>query len=214
MNTNITRQQNLFAQLMKDDDQKSFEQYADKKRKLFNGLSGDILEIGPGTGVNFAFYPKHCRWQGIETNRAMIPFLKDAARLNGFNDINVICPSKKELPIADNSQDHVISTLVLCSVPSVKEYLTEILRILKPGGSFVFIEHVVDHNHIGRKLIQKTVPFTPWRYFSDGCNPGRDILADINTAGFSKVESKQYLQEGPGLILAVNRPHIYGIATK
>ena len=118
------------------------------------------------------------------------------------------------LQIEDESVDVVISTLVLCSVGDLEETLREVLRVLRPGGRFVFLEHVADRPWTLRFAVQRVVPYTPWWYFSDGCNPGRRISAAIRNAGFAAVEVHDYMQEGPGIILVINRPHIYGTATK
>ncbi len=73
---------------------------------------------------------------------------------------------------------------------------------------------MLDHEYTLRRTVQKVAPYTPWRYFSDGCNPDRDIGTAINQAGFSQVQLERYMQAGEGLILEVNSPHIYGTATK
>lgn len=185
-----------------------------KKRALFSQLQGEVLEIGPGTGVNFKFLPNGIRWKGIEPNPAMHPYLIQSAQESGFDSVEILGLDKSSWPVANNSQDFVISTLVLCSVPSVIQCLNEIHRVLKPGGQFIFIEHVVDHHNHFRKSVQKSVPYTPWRFFSDGCNPGRDIAKAISGAEFSETVINHYNQEGEGVILAINRPHIYGTATK
>lgn len=191
----------------------SYEMYHEKKARLLSPLRGTVVEIGPGTGINLQFLNSNVRWIGIEPNRAMHPHIQDkASRLNLSIEIRPDILS--ESGIASGTVDLVISTLVLCSVPSVSQVLQEILNVLKPGGTFVFIEHVGDRAWTFRRFIQKSLPFTPWRYFSDGCHPGRDIEDIINNAGFSKVELESYMQEGSGLILAINRPHICGTAVK
>jgi len=206
--------QKLFANFMKADDELSYQMYSQKKLALFKDVTGKVLEIGPGTGVNFRFLPKNCQWQGVEPNPAMHPFLKKTAKDYGFHDIQFAGLAKNTFNLADNSQDFIISTLVLCSVPNVRQTLSEIKRVLKPKGKFIFIEHVVDTENTFRKVIQKTMPYTPWRYFSDGCDPSRDIATDINQAGFSSVALTQYKQQGAGIIMSVNRPHIFGTAVK
>ena len=114
----------------------------------------------------------------------------------------------------DNHFDTVVTTTVLCSVPDIDAVLREVIRVLKPGGRFLFLEHVVDKKSGFRRFVQKTAPFTPWRYCSDGCNPGLDIGASIERAGFAEVHFDTYPQEGSGIILWVIRPHIVGKAVK
>ena len=192
---------------------RSFALYEERKAALMSSLRGTILEIGPGTGVNLQFLDPSVRWIGIEPNRAMHVHLHAKANALGLS-IDLRADPLVEASVEPESVDAVISTLVLCSVPSIPRMLEDILRVLRPGGSFTFIEHVVDRPGTLRRSVQKILPYTPWRYLTDGCNPGRDIAAALHTAGFSTVECEPYLQAGPGLVLAINRPHIAGRAIK
>jgi ubiquinone/menaquinone biosynthesis C-methylase UbiE len=180
---------------------------------LFAGLSGTVLEIGPGTGVNLQFFGAGVAWIGIEPNQAMHPHLRKKAEALG-REIKLHTGFAENTGIADDSVDFVVGTLVLCSVSDPAATLKEIKRVLKPGGRFIFLEHVADRKGTFRRVVQKTVPFTPWRFFADGCDPGRDIGATIEEAGFANVDYNRIMQEGPGIILAINRPHIFGAATK
>jgi ubiquinone/menaquinone biosynthesis C-methylase UbiE len=209
----ISFRQRLFARFMASENEKIHELYKDRKVELFSQLTGTILEIGPGTGVNLQFLKCDNKWIGIEPNIAMYSYLmKEADRLG--MEIQLCRYFDEDLQIKNRGVDAVISTLVLCSVTSVSETLKEVLRILKPGGKFVFIEHVEDKSSTFRYWIQKVLPYTPWRYFSDGCNPGRDIGNEIDTAGFSQVNWQLYHQEGEGIIRSITRPHICGVAIK
>ena len=198
---------------MANQDELSYKYYKEKKKELFSELSGQVLEIGPGTGVNFIFYPKEINWVVIEPNKAMHPYLQDKAKDQGI-DVELFEGITEEFGIKDNFFDFVVCTLVLCSVSNVIELLGEIHRVLKPGGKFVFLEHVVDNKSTFRRVVQKALPFTPWLYFSDGCHPGRDTAKYIEKAGFSNIKYQSYLQEGNGFIIWVNKPHIYGYAIK
>ena len=209
----ISFQQRLFARFMASEDEKSYELYKNKKVELFSQLTGTILEIGPGTGVNLQFLKRDNEWIGIEPNIAMHPYLMKEANRLGI-EVQIYEDLEEDIQIQKRGVDAVISTLVLCSVSSVPEVLKKVLRILKPGGKFVFIEHVVDKPNTLRYWIQKGLPYTPWRYFSDDCNPGRDIRSEINTAGFSLVNCQLYHQEGEGIIRSLTRPHICGVAIK
>lgn len=205
-------QQRFFANFMLKDDEKSHEVYREKKVELFRGIEGRVLEIGPGTGVNFPFFNQSVRWVGVEPNPAMHPHLRKKAAEAG---IQVDLIEGMNDPLAHSeSFSFVISTLVLCSVRPLAPMLQEIHRVLAPGGKFFFIEHVLDKRNLGRAIVQKTMPFTPWRYFSDGCNPGIDIGRKIDEAGFKRVHYSPYMQEGEGIVASINRPHIFGFAVK
>ncbi len=208
-----TLRQRLFARFMAGQDAESFERYRDRKEKLLGDLEGSVLEIGPGTGVNLQFYRDGVHWIGIEPNPAMHTDLGEKAAALGL-DIEIVDSTLEDSRIEENSVDAVVSTLVLCSVPDVAGLLSGIRRVLRPGGQFVFLEHVVDRPWTLRRLIQRAAPYTPWRYFSDGCNPGRDIGSQIRAAGFAQVNLESYMETGTGIIRVVTRPHIAGVAVK
>lgn len=203
-----------FAKFLAQYDAESYEAHKPKKQELFAEIEGLVLEIGPGTGVNFRFLagqPIH--WTGIEPNSAMHPFLFEAATQNGIEARLLDCTSE-EICLPDDAVDFVISTEVMCSVTDLKKSLLEIHRVLKPGGKFLFLEHVVDKHNLLRRTVQKTVPYTPWKCYSDGCHPARDIAGAIQQVGFEQVAYTEYMQEGKGIIQTINRPHIVGWASK
>ncbi len=205
--------QRLFARFMAGADALSHELYGARKDELLGALEGRVLEIGPGTGVNLRYLRAAPSWVGIEPNEAMHGHLLAEAGRLGI-DIELRTGISEQPGVEADSFDAVVSTLVLCSVSDLAGTLKEIRRVLKPGGKFVFLEHVADRPWSFRWIAQKAVPFTPWRYFSDGCDPGREIGRAIEQAGFDAVDCRRYMQEGAGLILAVNRPHIRGTAIK
>ena len=203
-----------FANFLADFDEESYQTHKERKEKLFHDVRGKVLEIGPGTGVNYEFLNSlSVEWFGIEPNEAMHPFLNRKARNNGFKPV-YLSGTSEVIGAEDARFDFVISTEVLCSVENVDQTLSEILRVLKPGGQFLFLEHVVDQRNPWRKFLQKGVIYTPWIWYADGCHPARDLVGDIENAGFSETSIEEYMQEGKGVIQMINRPHIVGRATK
>jgi cyclopropane fatty-acyl-phospholipid synthase-like methyltransferase len=93
------------------------EATATRKRHLFKDLAGTVLEIGPGAGPNFAYYPREIHWIGIEPNLHMHPYLKQQAAQFGFT-VELRAPHDEWLAVEDESVDAAVSTLVLCSVPN------------------------------------------------------------------------------------------------
>lgn len=186
-----------------------------RKRRLFAGVAGDVLELGPGAGANLAALADvakgSLRWVGVEPNPAMHPPLHARAAELGL-PVSLRDLDGARLPAADASVDHVISTLVLCSVPDVAETLAEIQRVLRPGGSFRFIEHVGATPGV-RRCLQELVVYTPWTYLSDGCDPRRDLAGAIEAAGFASLRLERFDPPGDGLAKALTRPHISGVAT-
>jgi len=178
------------------------------KRRLFADLAGTVVEIGPGSGANLRFLrADKVRWIGVEPNPFMQEYLrKEAARLGVAIDFR---PGTAEhLPLPDSSADVVISTLVLCSTADPQQALQEILRVLKPGGRLIFIEHVAAPAGTRLRKLQNLV--TPvWKQLGDGCHPNRETWVQLERAGFAKLD---YQRIGiPGFLVT---PHILGEATK
>lgn len=99
--------------------------------------NGKILEIGAGTGANFQFYPPCDHAIASEISLKMIDIAKDKAK-----NIELVQANAEHLPFPANHFDAAFATLVFCSVPSPEIALAEVIRILKPGGRFVLLEHV------------------------------------------------------------------------
>jgi ubiquinone/menaquinone biosynthesis C-methylase UbiE len=200
----------LFARYY-DSVQESYEAYiAPRKRELFRRLSGTVLEIGPGTGANLAYLPRGCRWIGVEPNRYMHEKLRRRAREFGV-DAEFRLGRAKRIEVADGSVDVAISTLVLCSVADMPRSLAEIRRVLKPGGRYLFIEHVVGRTR-GLRLAQWFMR-PAWYAFGDGCRTNRDIGHAIRETGFAEVRIDEFLAPSPPLPRWV-APHISGEAIR
>lgn len=177
------------------------------KRQLFADVSGSVLEIGPGAGANLRYLPNGVRWIGVETNPFMLSYLREEAnRLSVTIDIRI--GTAGTLPAADSSVDVVISTLVLCCVPSPPRCLQEVLRVLKPGGRFLFIEHVAAPRGTRLRRIQNLV--TPlWKRLGDGCHPNRETWVELERAGFEKITCETITAPTP-----IVSPQIVGVAAK
>lgn len=186
-----------------------YERFAGQyKERLFAGLKGTVLEIGPGTGVNLHYFRGgSVQWVGVEPNLFMERYLRrEAGRLNMAVDLRV--GTADALPVADNSVDAVISTLVLCCVQNQRQSLREILRVLKPGGRLVFLEHVAALPGTRLRRIQNWI--TPiWKRLGDGCHPNRETWAELERAGFSRVECERLTAPIP-----IVSPQIAGVAVK
>ena len=180
---------------------------AERKRSLFGGLSGEVVEIGPGSGVNLAYLPREVRWTGVEPNPFFHPYLqKEADRLE--RPVQLKIGLAEDLGLKDGSVDAVIGTLVLCSVDRVEAVLEEVLRVLKPGGRFYFLEHVAAPKGSWLGWLQRAVR-PVWCRVLDGCRPDRDTLSRIARAGFAQLQWEAF--QAP---LPVVSPHICGFAEK
>ncbi len=184
----------LFASVMNSND--SYEKMVSgRKRALLSNLHGNILEIGPGTGPNLAYYPSDVRWLGIEPNPAMYPYLQREAKRLGMT-FELRDGHAEQLDAADNSMDAVVGTLVFCSVHDQQKALQEVLRVLKPGGRYVFIEHVAAPRDTGQRRVQNlTSPL--YQLTGDGCHPNRETWTAIENAGFDRVQIEHFRLDVP-----------------
>ncbi|MEH1817663.1 MAG: class I SAM-dependent methyltransferase [Nostoc sp.] len=179
----------------------------ERKLSLFANLQGKVLEIGPGTGPNLPYYPKDIHWIGIEPNPHTHSYLKKQAEKLNLN-IDLRIGNAEWLDAEDNSIDTVVSTLVLCSVPNIDYTLQAILRVLKPGGRFLFIEHVAaPQGSLLRQLQNRISPI--WKVIGDGCHPDRETWIALENAGFSSINYERFDAKLP-----IISPHIIGVATK
>ncbi len=185
------------------------ENIADQKRALFTELHGNVLEIGPGTGPNLSYYPTDIHWIGIEPNLYMYPYLKREAERLGL-EIDLRSGTAERLDVENNSMDAVVSTLVLCSVDDLAATLQEVLRVLKPGGRFFFLEHVAAPQGTGLRRVQHWIrPL--WKTLGDGCRPDGETWLALEKAGFESVSYQHFRATNVPPIVS---PQIIGVATK
>lgn len=185
-----------------------YHSLGDLKQDLFHNLSGVVLEIGPGAGANFAYLPRSIRWIGVEPNPFMHSYLLEEAARQGHYPVQLYEGSAEHLPIADNSVDRVISTHVLCSVNNQQQAIQEIRRVLKPGGTFLFIEHVAGDPNSWTRGLQNTI--TPlWKTVFDNCHPNRETGHILDGCGFEEIQYQHFQLSVP-----IVHPHIAGRARK
>jgi ubiquinone/menaquinone biosynthesis C-methylase UbiE len=206
---NMGFRKRLFAWMLKKGESINRKLYGPYKQSLFHDLKGSIVEIGPGTGINFNYLPSGISWIGIEPNEAFHEVLLSQAKENGIQ-ATLLVGEAGHIPIADNSADGVICTLVLCTVKDPAAAILEMKRVLKPGGKLVFIEHVAAPKETFLRLVQDSLnPLN--RLVADGCNCNRETWRYIQQAGFTRVELAHHKLKGP---LKFHAPHIMGLAVK
>lgn len=178
----------------------------ERKLILFKGIRGSILEIGAGTGVNFAYFPAGVRWVGVDPNPQSLGYIREAARQSG-HAVDFRVATAESLPFPDASFDSVASTLALCSVRNPVLALDEIRRVLRPGGQLLFMEHVAAT--AGSRLWKRQRLLRPVFRCLVGCTPDRDTVSLIKAARFSTVELEEFV-----LPLPIVGPHICGRAVR
>jgi SAM-dependent methyltransferase len=182
--------------------------YGSRKRRLFTDLPDEVVEIGAGAGANMRYYPAGTRLIAIEPNPRMHPYLRRRARRRRMKlEIRTIRGEAIDLP--DASAAAVVATLVLCSVADPRQVIAEVRRILKPGGRFIFLEHVAapENSLLGRwqRWLHR-----PWLYLSEGCHLHRPSHTLVAEADFQQVKMECFMLS-PALPF---RPHIFGTAIR
>jgi ubiquinone/menaquinone biosynthesis C-methylase UbiE len=170
------------------------------RERLLAGLSGRVIEIGAGNGLNFAHYPgtvaevvaiepeSHLRQLALESAlRAQVP-------------VDVVPGAAEALPVKSEAFDAVVLSLVLCSVRDVGRALGEVRRVLRPGGEVRFFEHGRGGGPV-MTLTQQALDRTLWPALSGGCHLSREPVAALREAGFRLGPLRQVLlpDKGPAL---------------
>lgn len=172
--------------------------------QIMGAVQGRVLEIGVGTGHSFSYYSKEAEVIGTEPDPYMLQRAQRRLEELGLTNIELRQAPAEALPFADASFDHVISSLVLCTVRDVPRALAEARRVLKPDGTFRFLEHVRNDKSRFWGTVQDVI--TPaWRWFGAGCHPNRRTKQAIEEAGF-RIEQLDTDSTGFGM------PAIYGVA--
>ena len=180
---------------------------AETRRNLIEGASGDVLEIGGGTGANLGYYGAGVESLTVtEPERPMLKRLERKARERNSRATILRAPAE-DLPFNDASFDTVVSTLVLCGVDDQPRAVRELRRVLRPGGRLIFIEHVRSDDPRVAKMQDR---MNPVNRFVVCCDCNRPTLDTVRSAGFEVTELEQTeLPKSPPFA----RPLIVGTAT-
>lgn len=153
------------------------------RKELLAGLSGRVIEVGAGNGLNFAHYPAAVsEVVAIEPERTLRQLAVDAAVRAGV-PVDVVPGAAEALPVKSEAFDGAVASLVLCSVRDVPRALGELRRVLRPGGELRFFEHGVAPGAT-MAATQRALDRTVWPLLFGGCHVARDTLGALRTAGF------------------------------
>ncbi|MFD3610103.1 class I SAM-dependent methyltransferase [Streptomyces atroolivaceus] len=180
--------------------------------ELLTGLSGRVIEIGAGNGLNFARYPGAVsEVVAIEPERALRQLAARAA-LRAEVPVDVVPGTAEALPVKSEAFDAAVASLVLCTVRDLPRALAEIKRVLRPGGELRFFEHTLAP---GRALAtaQRAVDRTFWPLLFGGCHTARDTVAAIEDAGFELGVYRGFSIPDKGVQLPTS-PCVLGVARR
>lgn len=169
-----------------------FTQY---RQAVLSEVSGEVLEIGFGTGLNLPHYPEPIQnLTAIDPNYGMNALAKKRIQSSRIIVANRVL-NGENLPMDDNSFDSVVSTWTLCSIAKVELALQEIHRVLKPGGKFFFIEHGLSDDPKVQVWQHRLTPLQ--KIIADGCHLDRNMKKLVeNQFEVLKLE-EFYMEETP-----------------
>ncbi|GAB3823051.1 class I SAM-dependent methyltransferase [Kribbella italica] len=160
------------------------------RRELLTGLSGRVIEVGAGTGANFAHYPATVtEVVAVEPDDHLRSLALQAAH-NADVTVHVVAGDAEHLPTDGGDFDAAVMSLVLCSVPDQTTALAEAHRALRPGGQLRYYEHVRSTNHLIAALEDAITPL--WSRAAGGCHPNRDTTAAIQAAGLDIEDHRRF----------------------
>jgi SAM-dependent methyltransferase len=165
---------------------------AEHRRRLLEGLSGTVVEVGAGHGLNFHHYPPQVTEVVAVEPEPTLRARAEAAAAGAGVPIRVVAGVADELPLADGSVDAAVTSLVLCSVPDQQRALAEIRRVLRADGELRFYEHVIPRCQPKRALLQVIDRSGAWPAIAGGCHPARDTTEAIMRAGFDMEEIERF----------------------
>ena len=181
------------------------------RRELLKHTYGEVLEIGAGTGASIEHYPDDITKLVLtEPDKHMRRILELNASHHGTDKIHVADGAAENIYADDEAFNCVVASLVCCSVSDLTTTLEEIKRVLKPGGIFVFLEHVAAAEGTSRRRWQNRInPI--WKSVMGNCHLNRDTEKAIISAGF---KIKEIEKESMRKALPIVRPTIRGTAEK
>ncbi len=170
-----------------------------QREKIVPLASGDVLEIGFGSGLNLPHYDRNKVrhiW-GLEPSSGMRRLAAEPIDESGL-DVELIDLPGEEIPLENDSVDTVLVTYTLCTIPDVQSALAGMQRVLKPDGRLLFCEHGKAPDEHVRKWQDRLNP--GWRRFAGGCNMNRDIPAELESAGFRIIDDNRMYIPGAKML--------------
>lgn len=183
--------------------------YGERKQSIIGAMTGTVVELGPGTGVNMRYYAPGTRVVAIEPNPTMHGPLRERADEHGV-DLEIRTLRGEAIDVDDQSVDGVVGTLLLCGVDNPAQVVNEAHRVLRPGGTYFFTEHVRAPDGTATQRVQRLL-LRPHRWLFNGCEVNRDTGALLRSSAFTTVDFDDVDRGRAGLHV---RHQIIGTAVK
>jgi len=168
-----------------------------RRAKVVPLAKGDVFELGCGCGINQQFYDVEAvkSYAGIDPHEGMLATAREAASIKGW-DVDMRQGVGEDIPFASESFDTVVCTFTLCSVQEPAQVLSEMRRILRPGGTALFLEHGRAPDADVAKWQDRIEP--AWKRLAGGCHLTRPIASAFEGAGFDvNTLGKGYMPKTP-----------------
>ncbi|TCK22403.1 class I SAM-dependent methyltransferase [Pseudonocardia endophytica] len=165
------------------------------KRRVFADLPPTVVELGSGVGANMPYLTPGSTLVAVEPNVPMHRGLRAAADRRGVH-LDLRQRPAEDTGLDDGGAGCVISSLVLCTVADPAAVLAEVRRILRPGGTFRFVEHVAAAEGTPTRALQRALR-RPWAWTFEGCSCERDLAGLLRDAGFARVDVDAYRLHTP-----------------
>jgi len=201
----------LFARVFTAMSRREPDAFVEHRRKLVEGLSGRVVEIGAGAGSNFGLYPPTVTDVVALEPEPYLRTQAEAAARSAPVRVDVLAGAAEQLPFDDASFDAGVASLVLCSVDDPAIALGELFRVIRPGGTLHFYEHVLAQTR-GHVRFQRAADIV-WPFFAGGCHVTRDTPAAIERAGF-RIETIKRFDMEPKWATYPFSPHAAGRAAR
>ena len=173
-----------------------------QRRRVCEGLAGDVVEIGFGSGLNVPFYPPAVT-QVTAVEPSDVGWRLAGDRLRGSSiPVRRVGITAETLPLPDDSVDAALSTWTMCSIPDIAAALRELRRVLKPTGTLHFVEHGLAPDEGVRRWQHRLEPLQK-RLFG-GCHLTRPIVDLLRDGGFTITELDVYYEKGTPKVLGAN----------
>jgi ubiquinone/menaquinone biosynthesis C-methylase UbiE len=185
---------------------------AEHRREVLSGLTGRVVEVGAGNGLNFEHYPAGVAEVVAVEPEAYLRERAEAAAGRAVVPVSVVPGLADDLPLDDETFDAAVASLVLCSVSSPEAALAEIRRVLRPGAELRYYEHVRAEDRPRYARVQDAA-LPVWRFFAGGCHCNRRTGETIRSAGFDVVGERRF-DFRPSPLQALVVPHILGVAKR